>query len=89
MYILYELSINTMRPTQNGRHSPHDIFECIFLNENICLSITLPLIYVPMGPINTISALVQMMALRRPSDKSLPEPMLVSLLTQICNTRPQ
>ena len=27
--------INIFRPTQNGRHFPDDIFECIFLNE-IC-----------------------------------------------------
>ena len=29
------------------------------------------------------------MAWRRPGDKPLPEPMLVSLLTHICVTRPQ
>ena len=27
--------INTLRPRQNGRHFPDDIFKCIFLNENI------------------------------------------------------
>ena len=26
--------INTLRPRQNGRHFPDDIFKCIFLNEN-------------------------------------------------------
>ena len=87
MYILYELSINTMRTRQDGGHYPDDIFECIFLNENF--SIKIPLMYDPRGPINNISTLVQMMALRRKSDKSLPEPMLVSLLTHICDTRPQ
>ena len=25
---------NTLRPRQNDRHFPDDIFECIFLNEN-------------------------------------------------------
>ena len=33
--------------------------------------------------------LVQIMAWRRPGDKPLSEPMMVSLLTQICVTRPQ
>ena len=37
----------------------------------------------------TIPALVQIMAWRRPGDKPLSEPMMVSLLTHICVTRPQ
>ena len=39
--------------------------------------------------INNIPALVQIMAWRRPGDKPLSEPMMVSLLTYICITRPQ
>ena len=39
--------------------------------------------------INNIPALVQIMAWRRPDDKPLSEPMMVSLLTHICVTRPQ
>ena len=31
----YELLINTLRPRQNGRHFAYDIFQYIFLNENI------------------------------------------------------
>ena len=27
--------VNTLRPRQNGRHFPDDIFRCIFLNENV------------------------------------------------------
>ena len=45
--------------------------------------------FVPKGPINDIPALVQIMAWRRPGDKPLSEPMLVSLPTHICVTRPQ
>ena len=41
------------------------------------------------GLINNIPALVQIMAWRRPGDKPLSEPMVVSLLTHICVTRPQ
>ena len=44
--------------------------------------------FVPKSPINNIQALIQIMAWRRPGDKSLSEPMMVSL-THICVTRPQ
>ena len=78
-----------MRPRQNGRHCPDDIFKCIFLSEDICISIKISLIFVPKGPINNIPTWVQMMAWRRPGDKPLSEPMIVSLLTHICFARPQ
>ena len=45
--------------------------------------------FYPKGPINTIPALVQIMAWSRPGDKPLSGPMMVSLLTHICATRPQ
>ena len=79
--------VNTLR--QNGLHFPDDIFKCIFLNENVMLSIKFSLRFVPKGPINNIPALVEIMAWRRPGDKPLSEPMMVSLLTHICVTRPQ
>ena len=50
---------------------------------------TISLKFVPKGPINNIPALVQIMAWRRPGDKPISEPMMVSLLTHICVTRPQ
>ena len=81
--------VNSLRPRQDGRHFPDDIFECIFLNKNVCLSIVILLKFVFWGPINNIPALVQIMAWRRPGDKPLSEPMMVSLLTHICVTRPQ
>ena len=82
-------SVNTLRPRQNGRHFPDDIFKCIFLNENIWISIKISLKFVYKGPINNISALVQIMAWRRPGDKPLSEPMMVNLPTHICVTRPK
>ena len=66
-----------------------DIFKCIFLNENVRIPIKIPLKFVPKGPINNIPALVQIMAWRRPGDKPLSEPMMLSLPTHICVTRPQ
>ena len=41
-----------------GRHFPDDIFKCIFLNENVLISIKISLQFVPEGPINNIPALV-------------------------------
>ena len=80
---------NTLRPRQNGCHLPDDIFKWIFLNENVWISINISLKFVPRGPINSIPTLVQVMAWRRPGDKSLSEPMMVRLPTHICVTRPQ
>ena len=82
-------SLNTLRPRQNGCHFPDDSFKWIFLNENVWISIEVSLKFVSKGPINNIPALVQIMAWRRPGDKPLSEPMVVSLLTHICVTRPQ
>ena len=82
-------SVNTLRPRQNGRRFPDDIFKCIFLNENARISINISLKFVRKSPINNIPALVLIMAWRRPGDKPLSEPMLVISLTHICVTRPQ
>ena len=46
-------------------------------------------VLVPKGPINNIPTLAQIMAWRPPGDKPLSEPMMVSLRTHICATRPQ
>ena len=81
--------VNTLKPRQNGRHFADDIFKCISLNENVWVTIKNSLQFVPKGPINNIPALVQIMAWRRPGDKPLSEPVMVSLLTHICITRPQ
>ena len=81
--------IITLRPRQDGRHFADDIFKCVFLNENISISINISLKFVPKGPINNIPALVQIMAWRHPGDKPLSEPMMMGLLTNICVTRPQ
>ena len=54
----------------------NDIFKCIFLNENVQISIKMSIKFVPNCPINNIPALVQILAWRRPGDKPLSEPML-------------
>ena len=90
-YIVYRghRRFNALRPRQNGRHFADDIFKWIFLNENVWIPIKISLKFVPQGPINNIPTLVQIMVWRRPGDKPLSGPMMVTLPTHICVTRPQ
>ena len=81
------LCVNSLRPRRNGRYNTDDIFKCIFLKENLWIPTIMSLKFVPKGAINNIAALVQIMTWRRPGDKPLSEPMIVSLLTHICVTR--
>ena len=76
---------STLRPRQNGRNFPDDIF----LNENVWISIKISLKLVPTCPIGDIASLVQIMAWRRPGEKPLSEPVMVRIPTHICVTRPQ
>ena len=81
--------IVTSRLRQNCRYFADD--KCIFLNENVSISLSLKisLKFVPKDPINDISVCFQKMAWRRPSDKSLFELMIDTLMTPICVARPQ
>ena len=83
-------SINTLRPGQNGCHFCRRQFQMyFFLNENVWIMIQISRKFVPKGPINNIPALVQIVVWRRPGNKPLFEPVMVSLLTHICVTQPQ
>ena len=84
---LVSLRINTLRLRQNGRNFTYDIFKSIFMNENIWILINISLKFIPKGQINSILKLVQIMAWHRSGNKPLSEPMMVSLLMQICVTR--
>ena len=64
-----------MRLRQNDCHFV-DIFECIFVNENVWIVIKISLKFVSKGPMYNIPVLVQIMAWRRPGDKPLSEPWL-------------
>ena len=81
--------INTLRPRWNRCPFADDTFKCIFVNENVWISLKISLTFVPKFHINNIPALVQIMAWRRPGDKPLSEPMMVSLLRHTCVFRPQ
>ena len=77
------LGLNTLRPRQNGCLFPDDIFKCIFLNENIWISIAIPLKFVSNGLINNILALVQIIAWYRAGDKALSEPMMTHMYASL------
>ena len=78
-----------LRPRQNGRHFTDDRFKCTLLNKNVLILLKIWLKFVLKVRINNIPPLVQIIAWRWPCDKPLSEPMMVSLLTHICITRPQ
>ena len=82
-------SVNTLRQRWNRCHFADNIFKCIFLNDNLLLSIRISLKFIPKGPINNIPALVQIMTWCRPGHKPLSEPIMIILLTHICITWPQ
>ena len=71
-------------PPFRSRHFQMHFPEWKYMN----ISIDISLNFVPKGPINNIPALVQIMAWRLPGDKPSSEPMIVSLSTHICVTRP-
>ena len=83
------VKFNTLRLGQNGRHFAEDIFKCIFLYENVWIQIKISLKFNSKGPIYNNPELVRIMAWRQSGDKPLSEPMMVSLLTHLCVTRPQ
>ena len=56
------LNVNTLRLTQNGCHFADDVLKCIFLNENVWITIGISLKFVQNDPINNMTALVQIMA---------------------------
>ena len=74
---LWWISVKTLRPRQDGRLFPDDIFESIFLNESVQILIEISLTCVPKAPINNIRALVQIMAWHHPGNKPLSEPILI------------
>ena len=68
---------------KNFHQIAHEIFKCIFWNENIWISLNISLKFVSRVWMNNIPALVQRMAWRRPVNKPLCKPMMVRLLTHI------
>ena len=78
-FIPVAVCLNTLRSRIHVQHSADDISNCIFCNENGCISIKISLKFVSKGPIKNIPALVQIMAWRRTGDKPLSEPMMLKI----------
>ena len=66
-----DIEAETKWPPFSRRH-----FKCIFVNENVRISIKISLKFVSKDLINDIPALVQIMAWCRSGDKPLSEPMM-------------
>ena len=82
---LKHLRLRQKLPPFRRRH-----FQMHFLeNEDVCISLKISLKFVTKVRINYIPAWVQIMAWRRQGDKPLSGPVMVSLLTHMCITRPQ
>ena len=79
--------VRTLRPKQNWRHFADEIFKCIFLNENVLVSLKISLKFVPKVPLNNIPGLVRIMAWHRQAIIWTNDG--YRLLTHICVTRPQ
>ena len=86
---MLSLQLSTLRPRQDGHYFADDVLKCIFFNENVWISLKIPLMFVPWGPLNNVPALVQIMAWHWPGDKPSSELMLVFVPTHICITLPQ
>ena len=71
MWNTLHVGLNTLSPRRNRRHFVKYISKYIFLNENGLISIRISLKFIPMGPINNIPVVIQIMAWRRPGDKPL------------------
>ena len=56
--LLTLVTVQHIEAETNGRHFPDDIFKCIFLNENVSISIKISLKFIPKGQINNIPVLV-------------------------------
>ena len=68
--------VNTLRPEQFGWQFAKNIFQYIFLNKNWLMLMEILLRFLPYDPINSKSAVVQVMAWHRTGDKPIPEPMM-------------
>ena len=75
-HLIDQVVINSSPPGQNGHHFEENISRGIFMNEHLCILIRISLMFVPQGPIDNKSVLVQVMAWHQTGDKPVPEPML-------------
>ena len=75
--VILEYSIfSTLRSEQNVNHFADDIIKCIFLRENICVFILISLKFIPTGPVDDKSSLVQVIDWCATGNKPLTKSML-------------
>ena len=72
----YKPLLNKWRLRQNDHHLADNIFKCNFLKENVWISIKISLKFLHKGLIDTMPALVHIVAWRWTGDKPLSEPMM-------------
>ena len=95
MCFCYVLVQNSGYPTKTQHWSSdfhkywHLFLTYIGRDKMTSISLTISLRFVHKGSINNIPVLVQIIAWCQTVDKPLSEPMMVNLLTHICDTRPQ
>ena len=77
---MVQVGFGTMRPGQDGWHFAGNIFKCLFLNENFCLLIFNLL---PLGSIDNMSYVVQVLAWRWTGSKPLSELMMTKFSCNI------
>ena len=78
---------NLSRPGQNGHHFVDEMFNAIFVSENIKILINISLTFVPKTPTDYKPPLVHVTAWCRTGDKPLSELILHSSRTDIYGTR--
>ena len=84
VHCLYWLTLNSSPPEQNGCHFADDVFKYIFVDEK---SSQILLKFVPEGPIDNNTALVQVLGTRQAASHYLNQCYLPSSLMHICGTR--
>ena len=78
--------LNSSTSAQNGRYFTDNILKHIFMNYKICILIRFSPKFVPQGPIDNKSAVVQVIVCRWTGNKPLRDPMLTHF-THIFGTR--
>ena len=86
---IISLMVNTLRPRQNGRHFPYDIFKCIFFYENPWISIKISLKFFPRVQLTISQHWFRKWFGAYQSKSHCLNQCLVSLLAHLCVIRPQ
>ena len=81
------MGVDTLKPGHYGRHIEKTLSNAF--SEKSLYLIKISQKFIPNGPIDNITAMVQIMAWCQPGAKSLSEPMMAILPMHMCITRPQ